>query len=696
MEFTYRLRQVLLILLKEENILSVKNLANMIGVSKRTVQRELEYMNYSLKKYNITLCSKTGSGIWLEGKQEDKEKLFEILENQDIINSADKEKRRKNLILELLKDQEPKKLYYFANLFDVSEATISKDIEKVEIWFDKYGLKIIKKQGFGVMLQGSEKNYRIAVREFIAQNIDTPIIEHIYDKEKLNAHENIKSQDIKNIYNLLDDNILKRVCTCFSSIRDKRIMQLTEESYISLVLHITIAVDRILKGDIIENNEKLIKDLNNDRDYNLAILIVNSLENEFEMEIPDIELMYIYLHIKGSKVQKSDDINKILENNEEITDLAHEMIIAYDESIASILENDEEFINGLVLHLRPTLVRIRNNMPIENPHLNEIKQTYSEIFENCKQVAKFMKARLGCEIPESEVGFLVIHFGAALVRLENEREKKRVVDIGLICASGIGISRLMSSRLKKFMKSRVNISTYGKEDLTPFIISKNDFFISSMLIDGLEADIINVSPLLPENDINRIEEKVIYYEKQPKFREDNTDFAKQLEKINYLSVHIKYILKEFKCIEVEETLGFREVLHMIALNITDNNILQQYIEKDIKKREEIATQVIPELKIALFHAKTLGVIKPCIYVCTTKNHEEFKHVYFQKIKAIIIMLIPENGYKEENGILVGYISEQLVENQEFLEQIKEGNQEIIRDKLTKILKQYFNNYLDKV
>ena len=48
MEFTPRMKQIFQALLKEEHAISVKNLAAEVGVSKRTVQRELEYANQSL------------------------------------------------------------------------------------------------------------------------------------------------------------------------------------------------------------------------------------------------------------------------------------------------------------------------------------------------------------------------------------------------------------------------------------------------------------------------------------------------------------------------------------------------------------------------------------------------------------------------------------------------------------------------
>lgn len=51
MEFTPRTKQILQSLLQENQTVSVKVLADKIGVSKRTVQRELEDINGSLKEY---------------------------------------------------------------------------------------------------------------------------------------------------------------------------------------------------------------------------------------------------------------------------------------------------------------------------------------------------------------------------------------------------------------------------------------------------------------------------------------------------------------------------------------------------------------------------------------------------------------------------------------------------------------------
>lgn len=698
MGFSPRLRQILLIMLKEDTIVSVKNLADEIKVSKRTVQRELEYTDFSLKNFGVSIQSKTGMGIWLEGDKADKEKLYNVLQEEDVLEAYDKDERRKRLILEILRDSTPKKLYYYSNILGVSEATISNDMEAIEGWFETFNIKIIRKQGYGVALEGSEKDYRKAVRKFIDENIGSMMITNLFSEKERTVFDVIGNKE-DNIYNLLNDEILKGVVTCFLSIKDKRILQLTENSYIGLIVHVTIAVNRIFQNEIIENNEELIKRFQDDEDYGLALRIVNSLEEEFQIEIPDIEIAYICLHIKGSKLQYVTESGTEIESQyerDEMLSFINSMIEIYDENYAYELKQDDEFIIGLLAHLQPTFIRLRNHMNISNPLLDQIKETYPEIYNKCKKVGKLIEEKYSYKVPDAEIGFLAIHFGAAVVRMENQKESKRRVDIGIVCASGIGISRLMLSKLKHFLKERAELTTYGREDLAPKVLDNVDFLISSINLDNVKADILRVSPLLVEHDLEQIDGKVRYYERIPKKQNVNKDFSRQLEDINFVIEQIKHIILNFECMKVDNDISFDELLLAITEKLSPYNSKRNIIQEDIKRREMIATQIIPELDFALLHTHTKGVIKPSFSVCVTKDLGAFEDQYFKSIHGIIIMLIPEDNHMEENRNILGYLSGSLVETDEFINTILTGRKEIIQNFITTLLKNYFNQYIDTI
>lgn len=116
---------------------------------------------------------------------------------------------------------------------------------------------------------------------------------------------------------------------------------------------------------------------------------------------------------------------RLMNEPRELLDTVNEMIDVYDSEVAFALKQDEEFVvQGLIAHLQPTLVRLANGMKIQNPLLDHIKQEYGDIYSRCLEVAKVIERRYGYPVPDAEIGFLAIHFGAAMVRLEGlQREQ---------------------------------------------------------------------------------------------------------------------------------------------------------------------------------------------------------------------------------------------------------------------------------
>ncbi|MBR1670969.1 MAG: HTH domain-containing protein [Butyrivibrio sp.] len=62
MELTPRIREILLYLLRAEQPATDKEVADALGVSKRTILREAEYISGILAKYDLTLVRRKGEG----------------------------------------------------------------------------------------------------------------------------------------------------------------------------------------------------------------------------------------------------------------------------------------------------------------------------------------------------------------------------------------------------------------------------------------------------------------------------------------------------------------------------------------------------------------------------------------------------------------------------------------------------------
>ena len=175
--------------------------------------------------------------------------------------------------------------------------------------------------------------------------------------------------------------------------------------------------------------------------------IIMAIEEEFEIEIPAVEVSYICLHIKGAKHEKiqwdGQKINAI--ENRELRGLLNEMVDAFDPESAYLLKQDEEFIQGLLAHLRPTLIRLDHGMQIQNPVLDDIKQNYTDIYQKCLNVSKVLERFTGKPVPEEQLSFIYrlktgalleasMRIGAVLAgagKEEEETVERIAADVGM-------------------------------------------------------------------------------------------------------------------------------------------------------------------------------------------------------------------------------------------------------------------------
>ena len=694
MKITPRMKQILQALLEEKEPISIKHLAEKTGISKRTVQRELESVNDVLLPYGMEFASKTGVGVWLAGDEAARAGILAEVASSDEYAASSKEDRRKRLVLEILREKTLRKLYYYSRKFGVSEATISTDLEAVEAWLSHQGLSMARKPGSGIEVEGTEENYRRAIRFFIGENIDTKLFRQLYDGD---GGENYAASLQKNhLGRLLDKEILRRVHECLEGMDNQRMDNLTENAYDGLVIHLAIAINRILQQDVIQVTGEWQEKMPRDEDYRLAEDIAAELEAEFEVSIPQLEIAYICLHLKGAKhekIQFPGREERMELADRELRQFVNDLIDAYDGQQAYLLKQDDEFMQGLLAHLQPTIVRLVHGMSIQNPVLADIKENYSEIYARCQRAAQVLADKVGRSVPEEEIGFLAVHFGAALVRLEGRKEQIRKVQVAVVCSSGIGLSRLMAAKLEKVFKDRLEMTTYGKHDITPAVEAKIDFIISSLQLEAVQVPVVYVNPLLSEADIGEIRCLIYQFERLPRKEGTGDRHTAPFDEVNRVAACISSVIKHLRCFQAPADITFDRLLFTIGERMTVQPERQEMIVDALAKREQVSSQIFAEFGFALLHARTNGVTRPSFAVCLPEGGSCFQNSYFKEISVVLVMLVPVDDSLEVNTGIMGYISSLLIEEPDFLAMAAGGDEEIIRQELSGHLNRYFKEYL---
>lgn len=673
-----RQRMILNILLTEEQEITIKDIADRIEVSTRTVHRELTELEPLLEQQGLQLVKRSGIGVAIEGEARQKEELRLSLYNQTTVEYAPDE--RKLLILcQLLEATEPVKLVSLAFDLKVTTATISYDLDEMVDWLRRYDLTLLRKRGYGVELCGSESAKRKAMSELITEHLDEfellgILKENIHGKST--RHINTVSE---RLLGLIEKEKLIMIENSLRTLEEELPYPLADSSFIGLVIHLALAIERIEKGEQITFDEEHLKELELTSEFRIAETIIQRLRSIFQMDIPDSEIGYITMHLRGAKLRSSYDDWFEFKNLELVTKV-NRMIRYCEEQLDVSFQADPNLVQGLLTHIEPALFRIQKNMKIRNPLLTEIKARYSDLFQVLKQAVAEVFDEL--TVPEEEIGYLVMHIGASLERMGQFNQKFRAL---VVCSSGIGSSKILASRIEKelpYIGLAKNISLF---DINKIPETEYDLIISTVPLSLQRDDYVLVTPLLTKEDVHNINVFLKGIRKGP-LQPDASNVLNTEEVLSDLRGWQAYIGHTLSIIEnfrfdtvLNQNMHIEEVLEAICRKLEQLQVIrdkEEVIEK-LLERQRLGGLGIPNMRLALFHAKTEAVLRPAARLYLLDNPLLIKGMdkKYLDVDRILLLLAPARISKEGLEVL-SEVSSLLIED-ELAPILESGNQQRI-------------------
>ncbi|MCG8485352.1 MAG: transcription antiterminator, partial [Clostridia bacterium] len=556
---TSRIKQILEMICDASDSITVKKIAKKLGVSTRTILREMPTVEKWLENNDFRLIKKPRIGIKLIATLEDRKRLKRLLDSEWIEKIYTPEERQLLILSELLERKEPTKFFYFSHLLKVSEGTISHDLDKVEDWGNRYKLTLIRKPGLGVYLTGDEEDFRRATINLLYEHFDETQMLHIM-KHNLTtqgkAKDSIEINTRNKLMNLIDREIIKVIETIIHKVEGDLEYTLTDSSYAGLIVHIALAIQRIKNNENIKMNEDILSELINSEEYKIAEKIVDQISESIGIEIPNDEIGYITMHLKGSKMRnganKNDfkDIDEFIIDNFELTRLVNKMIKIAESESGYALQHNENLLVGLVSHLRPTINRLKMNLDIRNPLLSKIKEMYPEIFEISKKSAEVINERFNFSMPEAEIGFIAMHIGAAIEKnMLDQSIANRIFHVIVACTSGIGTSKILAARLKKEFEHLKIVDSVSTLQINELWLEENkiDLVISTVYVEKCIIPWVKVNPLLLKEDVIKIQEAL-------------EELAINSKQTFHHNIELELDLKERACALKEYSEGIFEIL----------------------------------------------------------------------------------------------------------------------------------------
>src|SRR5690625_750987 len=136
-------------------------------------------------------------------------------------------------------------------------------------------------------------------------------------------------------------------------------------------------------------------------------------------------------------------------------------------------------------------------MNIENPMINDSLNYYRDLFDVVKTGVN--ETFVGIEFPDEEIGYLVLHFGSALINSRADNPLTALV----ICPSGIGSAKMLAEQLQKKLPEIKHVDNLSIFDLDKALESQYDLIVSTIPLQS-SSNYILASPFLTKDDIDQI------------------------------------------------------------------------------------------------------------------------------------------------------------------------------------------------
>ncbi|MCC0647616.1 BglG family transcription antiterminator [Clostridioides sp. ZZV15-6598] len=699
-KITSRQKKIILMIVEhsKKNIpITVSEIAGELELSSRTVLRDMSGIEKWFDENDFNFVKKPGVGLILEENIENQNFIIELLEEEKIEKEYSKEERNLIILSKLLVSNEPVKSYYFAKILKVSEGVLNNDFTVASEWLERFDIELIRKPGLGVYLKGQEKNFREAYVNLIYDSFnEKEILDMVRNiSENIQTDKAIEILSENRLLNLMDKCIIRKVESTLTKKLSELDVNLADSAYIGLVVHISLALQRIKNGENITMENDFLEELSLTEEFKLAQEIVKGMAVDFSMNIPLDEVGYITMHIRGAKQRSSSNHKALNLDDIEVMDITNKMIDLAEDEFKISLKNDERLFKDLANHLGPSINRLNMGLEIRNPLLDEIKTKYSYAYNGVEKVSKVIKDKLNINsIPESEIGYIAMHFASAI---EKNLMMHANINIVVACPTGIGTSRFLSTKIENKFPNLNILETISAINIDEEYLKEKevDLIISTVELNT-NLDYICVGPFMSSDDELIIKEKIKSIAQNKlmdlKVKDDTKNKNKVYEQItesmnigrDILEFLDEIQFKKFKSKDLDELIMDSSKIFVES----SEDVIS--IKESLEERLKISIPYIEESKILLLHCMSERIDIMKLAIIRLENNIKLNSN--EEIENVVFMLLPKDSPSYQRQIM-SEISGSLIDNFVFTNKI---NKFSIPEMTLEIKNIVFNFYTNKL
>ncbi|MDK8240125.1 MAG: PTS sugar transporter subunit IIA [Gemella morbillorum] len=655
--FNEREKFILQILLKNiGEALSIKEIAKATKIKERTLYREIKNLEDSLQRLGIELVKEKSRYILKGNVSSLDSSLFET-NFEDYAYSTE---TRLTLILCFLILNEDTSIKDISEKLMLSYNTVASTITTIEkILFD-YKLTLIRKKGQGIEIEGKEVDRRVLLISLLCNEIsDEEFFTRLNNRDILSSNPFIKFLNFDLIKKVFYENKYLDVFNLY-----------TDSSIKKILISLNVVFLRISYTTEIKENFTA-------QEYNSIISLLNASKEIVDFDITEDIIQFLIKILKTCRL-----IEQLSYFNDKYSyTLVYKinLLIKYvSEKMNVDFTQDTNLSSGLIAHVESAIKRHQMNLTEENDELLEfVLKNYNELYLIIKSELLVVFDEINFN--STELSYIVIHFASSFEQIY----RKNFIRALVICASGIGSSKILGSQIRKNIPEIKNLEYTIPSKVTKSLVNNYDVVISTIELEQ-DIDYLLIPTILKEKDISLIQERILA---SRSFKRN--DFVKSENSFNIdkLGSACQIILKNTEYIVADNTKNNEEILD----NIFENSALvinnKEEIVDSLLDRHNKSSVVIPNTDIALFHTLDKELAEPFIIICSLNNVLAMKDAMGeeQRVGYFIIMVSPnEQEYTE----LLSQISIAILDDKIFGEALTSKNKNFILTKVELILKNY--------
>ncbi|MGM0215207.1 BglG family transcription antiterminator [Enterococcus sp. AZ109] len=562
--------------------LTAQQLSKELGVSTKTVRNDIQQLNGQAEQ--TVILSKAGAGFYL---------------NPDTISLLKKEKtiERSNLHFELLVqiiDQESCDFYELADDFFISESALNRIIKELNDLISRQDQSlIIQRKNNRLFIDGEEAEKRRVFTLFLNQEIEA-------NKLSLEKYSGYFGQ--------IDLGKLSQIVIRYHQQEE---FSINDFSTISFILHIAVLLERVSKASFLNTTRPVMEEPESRR---LTRQLAELLEKEFQVNIPEEELPYIYRLYSGAIISS--------ESLEELQ--LKETIASLLESVTGIFyldfTQDEKIVDYLLTHVSALYKRAINHQYLTNPLLEEIKSKFPFVYNVSVYASAYLQNTLNIQFPEDEIAYLSLHFLSALENIRSQKKKQ----VLLVSPYGVGNQRMVRAYLNRIKDFEIEMSVAKSVfDVNDKLVKDKDLILTSESLH-LETSIpiYHYQSFLTEKDLAEITQIFVEESQTPsvlnKFLEAELFFPQQSQK------------------------SPEEVISFLCQQLYDKGYCEaDYVDK-VLERESLSSTAFGNY-YAIPHAIKREAKKNAVAICSFD-----KPIQWQDKKVKLVLLLALKGERDNS------------------------------------------------